>query len=261
MWTIHGIEFESRLLLGSGGYSDLNTMAAVHEASATQMVSLALRQPETSAFTLPDIIDHIDRSRIRLLPTTAGSYTAEDAVTTAQLAAERLQTTWIKLDVTGNPQTLFPCMEGTLEAARQLVKEGFTVLPSCSDDPVICERLADIGCAAILPLASVAGNGRGLANPARLEMIRHSVKVPMIIAAGIRTASEAAQVMELGVDAVLVRAAITDANQPTCMARAMKLAVEAGRCAFESVQTTPKTGAIISSATDTQTAVCGDYPA
>ena len=261
MWTVHGIELDSRLLVGSEGYSDLDTMVAVHEASATQMVSFAMRQAETIDITIPTIIDHIDRSRIRLLPTTAGSYTAEDAVTTAQLAAELLQTTWIKLDVTGNPRTRFPCVEGTLEAARQLVKEGFTVLASCSDDPVICERLGDIGCAAIMPLASIAGSGQGLTNPSRIEMIRHVVDIPMIIAAGIGTASQAAQAMELGVDAVLVNTAIADAEQPTHMARAMRLAVEAGRCAFESGQITPQNSAATSPETNTRTAVSGGYPA
>jgi len=208
-------------------------MSAAHDASGTQMVTLAIRRVDLDARGADNVLDHIDRSRIHLLPNTAGCFTPEDAIMTAHLAAELLDTKWLKLEVIGCPRTLFPCSEGTLEAARQLVKEGFTVLPYCADDPVVCERLADIGCAAVMPLASPIGSGRGIANPARIEIIRESVDVPLIIDAGLGTASDAAQAMELGADGVLLNTAIAGANHPVQMAHAMKFAVEAGRMAFE----------------------------
>ena len=233
MWTIGGLDLHSRLLVGTGRYADFDVMSAAHDASGTQMVTMAIRRVDLDAQGIANVLDHLDRSKVHLLPNTAGCYTAEDAVMTAHLAAELLETQWLKLEVIGCPKTLFPCAEGTLEAARQLVKEGFTVLPYCADDPVLCERLADIGCAAVMPLASPIGSGRGIANPTRLEIIRESIHVPMIIDAGLGTASDAAQAMELGADGVLMNTAIAGANNPVQMAKAMKLAVDAGRMAFE----------------------------
>ena len=233
MWTVGGLDLNSRLLVGTGRYADFQTMAAAHDASGTQMVTLAIRRVDFDDQGVANVLDHIDQTRIQLLPNTAGCYTAEDAVMTAHLAAELLGTRWLKLEVIGCPRTLFPCVEGTLEAARQLAKEGFTILPYCNDDPVVCERLADIGCAAVMPLASPIGSGRGVANPERLSIIREAVNIPLIIDAGLGTASDAAQCMELGADAVLMNTAIAGASDPVRMARAMNLAVEAGRAAYE----------------------------
>jgi len=208
-------------------------MAAVHEESGTQMVTLAVRRVDLDARQTGNILDHIDRNRVHLLPNTAGCFTAEDAVMTARLAAELLDTRWIKLEVIGCPRTLFPDAPGTLEAARTLVKEGFNVLPYCSDDPVLCERLADMGCTAVMPLASPIGSGRGIANPRRLEIIRETLRIPMIIDAGLGTASDAVLAMEIGADAVLLNTAIAGADDPLKMATAMRLGVESGRAAFE----------------------------
>jgi len=234
MWTVGGLELESRLLVGTGRYADFHTMTSCHDASGTQMVTLAIRRVDLDGQPVTNVLDHIDRDRIHLLPNTAGCYTAEDAVMTAHLAAELLNTHWLKLEVIGCPNTLFPCAEGTLEAARELVKAGFTVLPYCTDDPVLCQRLADIGCAAVMPLASPIGSGRGIANPKRLEIIREQVDIPLIVDAGLGTASDATQAMELGADAVLMNTAIAGAGDPTTMAEAMRHAVVAGRLAFES---------------------------
>ena len=233
MWTIGGLELESRLLVGTGRYADFDTMTACHDASGTQMVTLAVRRVDLDGHAVASVLDHIDQSRVHLLPNTAGCYTAEDAVMTAHLAAELLETQWLKLEVIGCPNTLFPCAEGTLEAARELVKKGFTVLPYCTDDPVLCQRLADIGCAAVMPLASPIGSGRGIANPSRLEIIREMVSVPVIVDAGLGTASDATRAMELGADAVLMNTAIAGAGEPVMMAQAMRHAVVAGRQAFE----------------------------
>ena len=197
------------------------------------MVTLAVRRVDLDARRTGNILDHIDRSRVHLLPNTAGCFTPEDAVMTARLAAELLETQWIKLEVIGCPRTLFPDAEGTLEAARELVKDGFYVLPYCTDDPVLCERLADIGCTAVMPLAAPIGSGRGVVNPSRLAIIREVLTIPMIVDAGIGTASDAVQAMEIGADAVLMNTAIAGADDPLRMATAMKLAVQSGRAAFE----------------------------
>jgi thiazole synthase len=233
MLVLGDLKLKSRLMVGSGRYSDFETMAAVHNAAATQMVTLAVRRIDLDGASVENILDHIDRSRVHLLPNTAGCYTPEDAVMTAHMAAELLNTRWIKLEVIGCPNTLFPDAVGTLQAAKELVGEGFHVLPYCTDDPVLCERLADIGCTAVMPLASPIGSGRGIANPKRMEIIRRNLQCPMIIDAGLGTSSDAAQAMELGADAVLVNTAIAGAADPIAMARAMRLAVEAGRLAFK----------------------------
>ena len=223
--------FSSRLLLGTGKYPDFATMQACHEAAATEMVTLALRRVDLSAPRGENILDFIDRTKIELLPNTAGCYTAEDAILTSRLARELLGTRWIKLEVIGDPDTLFPCTEGTLEAARVLVKEGFYVLPYISDDPVACKRLAEIGCVAVMPLAAPIGSGLGIRNPTNLRIIVEQAKVPIIVDAGVGTASDAALALELAADAVLLNTAVAGAKDPVRMARAMRLAVEAGELA------------------------------
>lgn len=231
MLEIAGRRFSSRLLLGTGKYPDFATMRACHEASGTEMVTLAIRRVDLAAPAGSNILDFIDRTRIHLLPNTAGCYTPEDAVLTARLARELLGTEWIKLEVIGDPDTLFPCAEGTLEAARVLVKEGFVVLPYISDDPVLCKRLAEIGCAAVMPLAAPIGSGLGIRNPYNLRIILEQAKVPVIVDAGVGTASDVTVAMELGVDAVLLNTAVAGAKDPVAMAKAMRLAVEAGELA------------------------------
>lgn len=223
----------SRLIVGTGRYADFATMRACHQASGTAMVTVALRRVDLSAPQGQDVLAWIDRAKITLLPNTAGCYTAEDAVATAHLARELLGTDLVKLEVIGDPDTLFPDPEGTLEAARVLVRDGFTVLPYCSDDPVTCRRLADIGCAAVMPLAAPIGSGLGIRNPYNLAIILEQRTVPVIVDAGVGTASDAAVAMELGVDGLLMNTAIAGARDPVKMAHAMRLATEAGRAAFE----------------------------
>ncbi len=220
--------FTSRLILGTGKYPDFATMRACHEAGETGMVTLAIRRVDLRAPKGENILDFIDRSKIHVLPNTAGCYTAEDAVLTARLARELLDTPWLKLEVIGDPDTLFPDSEGTLEAARELVRDGFVVLPYVSDDPVLCKRLADIGCAAVMPLAAPIGSGLGIRNPANLAIIIEQARVPVIVDAGVGTASDVALAMELGADAVLLNTAVAGARDPVAMARAMRLGVEAG---------------------------------
>jgi thiazole synthase len=233
MLTIAGRTFSSRLLLGTGKYPSFAVMRECHEVSATEMVTLALRRVDLNAPRGENILDFIDRSRIHLLPNTAGCYTPEDAILTARLARELLGTEWIKLEVIGDPDTLFPCVEGTLEAARVLVKDGFVVLPYITDDPVACKRLADLGCAAVMPLAAPIGSGLGIRNPYNLRIILDQAKVPVIVDAGVGTASDAAVALELGADAVLLNTAVAAAKDPVKMAKAMRLAVEAGELARE----------------------------
>jgi thiazole synthase len=228
MLTIADRTFSSRLILGTGKYPDFATMRACHEAGATEMVTLAIRRVDLRAPKGENILEYIDRTKVHVLPNTAGCYTAEDAVLTARLARELLDTPWLKLEVIGDPDTLFPDSEGTLEAARELVRDGFVVLPYVSDDPVLCRRLADIGCAAVMPLAAPIGSGLGIRNPTNLAIIIEQAKVPVIVDAGVGTASDVALAMELGADAVLLNTAVAGAEDPVAMARAMRLGVEAG---------------------------------
>jgi thiazole synthase len=250
MWQIADRQFESRLVLGTGKYPDFATMQACHEASGTQMVTLALRRVDLKAPKGQNILDFIDRSHVQLLPNTAGCYTPEDAVLTARLGRELLGTNWVKLEVIGDPDTLFPCAEGTLEAARVLVREDFVVLPYVSDDPVLCKRLAQIGCAAVMPLAAPIGSGLGIRNPTNLRIIVEQAKVPVLVDAGVGTASDVALAMELGVDAVLLNTAVAGAKDPVKMAIAMKCGVEAGRFAFEAGRIPRKLYATASSPLD-----------
>lgn len=242
--------FSSRLVVGTGKYRDFEQMRACHEAAETAMVTLAIRRVDLVAPSGSSILDYIDRERIHLLPNTAGCYTAEDAVVTARLAREALGTSWIKLEVIGDPRTLFPDPEGTLEAARELVQDGFTVLPYCSDDPVLCQRLADIGCAAVMPLAAPIGSGLGIRNPTNLAIIVEQKTVPILVDAGVGTASDAAVAMELGADGVLLNSAIAASSDPVKMAAAMRHAVIAGRLAFEAGRMPRKLYATASSPVD-----------
>lgn len=233
MWTIADRTFTSRLVLGTGKYPNFATMQACHLAAETEMVTLAIRRVDLSAPKGENILDFIDRERIHILPNTAGCYTAEDAILTSKLARELLATNWIKLEVIGDPDTLFPDVEGTLEAARVLVRDGFVVLPYITDDPVACKRLADMGCAAVMPLAAPIGSGLGIRNPWNLQIILEQAKVPVIVDAGVGTASDVALAMEMGVSGVLLNTAVAGARDPVKMALAMRHGVEGGRLAFE----------------------------
>jgi thiazole synthase len=196
------------------------------------VVTVALRRVDLSARPGAGVLDFIDRDRIHLLPNTAGCFSPEDAITTAQLGRELLGTPLVKLEVIGDPETLFPDNEGTLEAARELVHQGFVVLPYCLDDPIVCRKLEDVGCAAVMPLAAPIGSGLGIRNPHNLAIIVAHASVPVIVDAGVGTASDAAVAMEIGVDGVLMNTAIACAREPARMAGAMRLAVEAGRLAY-----------------------------
>jgi thiazole synthase len=233
MLQIGPVTLHSRLIVGTGKYADFDQMKACHEAAETQMVTVALRRVDLDVPDGAHILQWVDRDKVSLLPNTAGCFTPEDAIVTAHLARELLDTPLLKLEVIGDERTLFPCAEGTLEAARVLVREGFVVLPYCQDDPVLCQRLADIGCAAVMPLAAPIGSGLGICNPYNLQIIRELVDIPMIVDAGVGTASDAAKAMELGADAVLMNTAIAAATHPVKMAEAMKHAIRAGRLAFE----------------------------
>jgi thiazole synthase len=233
MLELGSLKLDSRLIVGTGKYPDFQTMAACHQATGTGLVTVAIRRVDLDAPPGAHILDFIDQERIKLLPNTAGCFTPEDAITTAHLAREALGTSLIKLEVIGDERTLFPDNEGTLEAARVLVRDGFTVLPYCLDDPIVCRRLADLGCAAVMPLAAPIGSGLGIRNPYNLMIIRETVDVPVIVDAGVGTASDAAVAMELGMDGVLLNSAIAGAKKPVAMAEAMKHAVIAGRLAFK----------------------------
>ncbi len=225
--------FKSRLIVGTGKYPNFKIMKEAHEVSGTEMVTLAIRRIDLKAKGEESILHYIDTSRINLLPNTAACFTAKDAIDTAMLAREALHTPWIKLEVIGDEKTLFPDNEGTLEAAKVLVKEGFIVLPYCLDDPIVCRKLEDIGCAAVMPLAAPIGSGLGIRNPFNLKIILENAKVPVIVDAGVGQASDAAIAMELGCTALLMNTAIACAKDPVAMAQAMKLAVEAGRLSYE----------------------------
>jgi thiazole synthase len=228
-------EFHSRLIVGTGKYRSFAEMKRCHEASGAEMVTVAVRRVNLTDRTKESLLDYIDRSKLFILPNTAGCYTAEDAIRTARLAREVGLSNWVKLEVIGDEKTLFPDNEGLLEATRVLVKEGFVVLPYTNDDVVNARKLIDAGAAAIMPLAAPIGSGMGVQNPANLQIMREMITtVPMIVDAGVGTASDAAVAMELGADGVLMNTAIAAAEDSEKMAVAMKLAVQAGRMAFES---------------------------
>ena len=229
---IAGRVFRSRLIVGTGKYPSHSIMKAAHEAAGTEMVTVAVRRVDISRRT-ESLLDYVDTSRIFLLPNTAACYTADDAIRTAHLAREAGLSNWIKLEVIGDERTLFPDNEALLEATRALVKDGFIVLPYTNDDPVTCRKLEDAGAAAVMPLGAPIGSGLGIQNPNNIRIIKAQARVPVIVDAGVGTASDAALAMELGVDGVLMNTAIAGAADPVRMAHAMRLAVEAGRLAFE----------------------------
>lgn len=231
-FTVAGQTFKSRLIIGTGKYKTYAQNAAALEASGAEMVTVAVRRVNLSDPNQPKLIDFIDPKKFTYLPNTAGCFTGEDAVRTLRLAREAGGWTLVKLEVLGNRKTLYPDMIETIRATELLVEEGFQVMVYCSDDPLMAKRLEEIGAAAIMPLAAPIGSGLGVQNPVNIRMIIEEAKVPVIVDAGVGTASDAAIVMELGCDGVLMNTAIAEAKDPVLMARAMKHAVEAGRLAY-----------------------------
>jgi thiazole synthase len=231
--VLGGKEFTSRLIVGTGKYSTLPIMRDAHEASGAEIITVAVRR-----VSLPgsgeSILDYIDTKRYTLLPNTAGCYTADEAIRTCYLAREAGLGEMVKLEVIGDQRTLFPDVEGLLEATKVLAREGFTVMPYSNDDPVVAKKLQDAGAACVMPLGAPIGSGLGIRNPYNIKIILESVTVPVIVDAGVGTASDAAIAMELGCDGVLMNTAIAGAQDAVSMARAMKLAVEAGRLAYKS---------------------------
>jgi thiazole synthase len=227
--VIAGRELRSRLLLGTGGFARMQTLADAIDASQTALVTVAMRRIDPGAEG--SLLDVIAAKGVDVLPNTAGCFTARDAVLTAQLAREALHTDWVKLEVIGDERTLLPDAPELLAAAEQLVDDGFVVLPYTNDDPVLARRLEDVGCAAVMPLGSPIGSGMGIRNPYNLTLIREQTQLPVICDAGLGTASDAALAMELGCDGILVASAISRAHDPVAMARAFRAGVEAGRLA------------------------------
>jgi thiazole synthase len=231
--TIAGREFASRLIVGTGKYRSFQEMQRCHEASGADMVTVAVRRVNLTDRTKESLIDFIDRAKIFILPNTAGCYTADDAVRTAMLGREVGLSNWVKLEVIGDQQTLYPDTEQLIEATRILVKEGFVVLPYTNDDLIAARKLIDAGAAAVMPLAAPIGSGLGIQNPAALRILRERItEVPLIVDAGVGTASDAAVAMELGADGILMNTAIAEAANSVLMAEAMRDATIAGRKAF-----------------------------
>ncbi len=229
---IGDLELTSRLIVGTGKYPSLEIMQGAHEASGTQLVTVAIRRINLDDRSGKTLLDYVDRTKYAILPNTAGCTTAKDAVLTAQLARELLGTNLIKLEVIGDRETLYPDTAETILAAAELVRDGFTVLPYIVDDPMACKRLEEVGCAAVMPLGAPIGSGLGICNRYSISIIKERASIPVIVDAGVGTASDAAIAMELGVDAVLMNTGIAAARDPIAMARAMRLGVEAGRIAF-----------------------------
>ncbi len=227
--VIAGRTLRSRLLLGTGGFPSLEVMAEAIEASGSELVTVALRRVDPQA--RGSLVDVLARAGVELLPNTAGCFTARDAVLTAKLAREAFATDWVKLEVIGDEDTLLPDAPELLRAAEELVDEGFVVLPYPTDDPVLARRLEDVGCAAVMPLGSPIGSGMGIRNPYNISIMVERAGVPVVLDAGVGTASDAAFALELGCDAVLCASAISRALDPVAMARALRLAVEAGALA------------------------------
>jgi len=248
--VIAGRSFSSRLIVGTGKYSSHEVMRQAHLASEADMVTVAVRRVNISDRTKESLLDYIDTSKIFLLPNTAGCYTADEAVRTARLGREAGLSNWVKLEVIGDERTLFPDNAALVEATRILVNEGFVVLPYTSDDPVVCRKLEEAGAAAVMPLGAPIGSGLGIQNPNNIRIIREFSKVPVIVDAGVGTASDAALAMELGADGVLMNTAIAGAEHPVAMAEAMKLAVRAGRLAYSAGRIPRKSYATASSPLD-----------
>ena len=229
--VIGGKEFSSRLIVGTGKYASMDVMKQAHEASGAQIVTVALRR--VALPTGGSILDYLDTTRYTLLPNTAGCYSADEAIRTCYLAREAGLGEMVKLEVIGDPRTLFPDVLGLLEATRTLARDGFTVMPYTNDDPVMAKKLEDAGAAVVMPLGAPIGSGLGIRNPYNIKIILETVSVPVIVDAGVGTASDAAIAMELGCEGVLMNTAISGAQDPVDMARAMRLGVEAGRLAFK----------------------------
>ena len=230
--TIADRTFSSRLFVGTGKYASPAVMVLAHEASGTGMITVAVRRVNISDRSKESLLDYIDTSKYFLLPNTAGCYTADEAVRTARLGREAGLSNWVKLEVIGDERTLFPDNIALLEATRILVREGFIVLPYTNDDPIICRKLEEAGAAAVMPLGAPIGSGLGIQNPNNIAIIKEFARVPVIVDAGVGTASDAAIAMELGADGVLMNTAIAGATDPVAMATAMRLAVQAGRLAY-----------------------------
>jgi thiazole synthase len=233
--VIAGRTFRSRLIVGTGKYPSHTVMRDAHRASGADMVTVAVRRVNMNPRATrseESLIDYIDQDEIFLLPNTAGCYTADEAIRTARLGREVGLSNWVKLEVIGDEKTLFPDNVGLLEATRVLVAEGFVVLPYTNDDPVVCRKLEEAGAAAVMPLGAPIGSGLGIQNPTNIRIIKEQAGVPVIVDAGVGTASDAAIAMELGADGVLMNTAIALARDPVAMAAAMKLAVDAGRLAY-----------------------------
>ena len=224
--------FKSRLIVGTGKYPSHQIMADAHRASAAEMVTVAVRRVNLTDRSKESLLDYIDREKIFILPNTAGCYTADEAIRTARLGREVGLSNWVKLEVIGDEQTLFPDNIALLEATRVLVQEGFVVLPYTNDDPIVCRKLEEAGAAAVMPLGAPIGSGLGIQNPNNIRIIKDQARVPVIVDAGVGTASDASIAMELGADGVLMNTAIALAQDPVAMASAMRLGVEAGRIAF-----------------------------
>ncbi len=231
-FVIAGRTFASRLIVGTGKYPSHAVMAQAHAASGADMVTVAVRRVNISDRSKESLLDYIDTTRMFILPNTAGCYTADEAVRTARLGREAGLSNWVKLEVIGDERTLFPDNEALIEATKVLVKDGFIVLPYTNDDPIACRKLEDAGAAAVMPLGAPIGSGLGIQNVNNMRIIREFARVPLIVDAGVGTASDAALAMELGADGVLMNTAIAGAEQPVAMAQAMKHAVIAGRLAY-----------------------------
>jgi thiazole synthase len=230
-WKLGDRTFHSRIIVGTGKYSSLDETRAALAASGAEIVTVALRRVDLTS-KAPTVLDAVDRKKYVLLPNTAGCYTADEAIRTLHLARELGIDELVKLEVIGDPKTLFPDNTATVEAAKRLVQEGFKVLPYCSDDLITCKRLEDAGCLAVMPLAAPIGSGLGIRNPHNIRLILENVGIPVIVDAGVGTASDAAIAMELGCTAVLMNTGIAGAKHPVLMAEAMRLAVDGGRKAF-----------------------------
>ncbi len=230
--TIAGREFGSRLLVGTGKYKDNQVMVEALSASGAEVVTVAVRRVDLKRSTAEALLNFIDAKKYFLLPNTAGCYSVEEAIRTARLGREALDSEWVKLEVIGDERTLLPDAAGLIEATKVLVKEGFKVLPYTNDDLIVARRLEEAGAAAVMPLAAPIGSGMGVLNPINIQFIREAVKVPVIVDAGVGSASDATRAMELGVDGILMNTAIALATDPVAMATAMRLGVEAGRLSF-----------------------------
>src|ERR1041384_5611970 len=250
-FIIAGREFRSRLILGSGKYLNFELMVKSLEASGTDMITVAVRRVNLTDRSKESLLDHIDTKKYHILPNTAACYSADEAIRTAMLAREVLDNNWIKLEVIGDERTLFPDNAGLLEATRALVKEGFIVLPYFNDDLIVARRLIDAGAAAVMPLAAPIGSGLGIQNFTNLRILREQVReVPLIVDAGVGTASDATLAMEMGVDGILMNTGVAGARDPVAMAEAMNLSVRAGRLAYKAGRIPRKLYASASSPTE-----------